>query len=133
MSDRNGTGAAERTSEVLESHLRLREEGDLEADIERNYHPEVTMLTPLGAFHGHDGVRECASQLYEAIQDPNSYEYSSIVCDDRVALLEWSAASGDMRITDGVDTFVIEDGLIRVQTIRYTVTFSDLSQALNTA
>lgn len=115
--------------QVLDDHLSLRERGELDADLRRNYHEKVTMLTPTGAYHGHDGVRECADLLYRAIQDPERYEYSSIVCDDRVALLEWSAEGEGMRIADGVDAFVIEDGLIRVQTIRYTVTFSDISQA----
>lgn len=54
-----------------------------------------------------------------------------MVCDERVALLEWSSESDGMSITDGVDSFLIEDGLICVQTIRYTVVFKDLSQAFN--
>lgn len=115
--------------EVLDDHLRLRECGDLEQDIRRNYAPDVVLLTPIGAYHGHQGVRESAQQLYEAIKDPDSYEYDSIVCDERIALLEWSAKGEEMKISDGVDTFLIEDGKILAQTIRYTVTFSDLSQA----
>ena len=134
MAERNGAPAAGRAiKDVLDSHLALREEGDLEADLRRNYHRSVTVLTPTGVYHGHDGVRDCAKVLYDAIRDPGSYEYSSIICDDRVALLEWAAESEQMKITDGVDSFLIEDGLICVQTIRYTVTFSDLSQALRTS
>ena len=34
-----------------------------------------------------------------------------------------------MRINDGADSFLIDDGRIKAQTIRYTVVFSDLSQA----
>ena len=33
----------------------------------------------------------------------------------------WAAASASTRIEDGIDTFVFGDGLIRVQTVRYTV------------
>jgi len=117
--------------EVLEDHLALREKGDLDLDIERNYHREVVVLTPLGTHHGWGGVRECAQTLYEAIKDASTYEYDSVVCDERGALLEWSSESDGMSITDGVDSFLIEDGLICVQTIRYTVVFKDLSQAFN--
>lgn len=125
--------AARSLEGVLKDHLRLRERGDLEQDIRRNYAPDVVLLTPTGSFRGHQGVRESAQLLYEAISNPNSYEYESIVCDDRVALLEWSAQTEEMKISDGVDTFLIEDDRILAQTIRYTVTFSDLSQAKSLA
>lgn len=117
------------TRAVIEDHLKRREEGDLEADLRRNYAEDVVVLTPTRVGRGHEGVRECAELLYRAIQDAQTYEYSSIVCDDRVALLEWSASGENMQISDGVDSFLIENGLICVQTIRYTVTFKDLSQA----
>ncbi|MDQ2631391.1 MAG: nuclear transport factor 2 family protein [Actinomycetota bacterium] len=125
--------AARGIEEVLKDHLRLRERGELEQDIRRNYAPDVVLLTPTGSFHGHQGVRDSAQLLYKAIQDPECYQYDSIVCDDRVALLEWSARTEEMSITGGVDSFLIEDGKILVQTIRYTVTFSDLSQAKSLA
>ena len=35
--------------------------------------------------------------------------------------LEWAADSALTRVVDGIDTFVFRDGLIRVQTVRYTV------------
>ena len=35
--------------------------------------------------------------------------------------LEWGAEGGGNRIQDGIDTFVFRDGLIRVQTVRYTL------------
>ena len=38
-----------------------------------------------------------------------------------ILFLEWAADSQATRIDDGVDTFVFKDGLIRVQTVRYTL------------
>jgi hypothetical protein len=35
-------------------------------------------------------------------------------------LLEWKADSESTRVEDGIDTFVFRDGVIRVQTVRYT-------------
>ena len=35
--------------------------------------------------------------------------------------LEWAADAAQTRVGDGIDTFVFGDGLIRVQTVRYTV------------
>lgn len=114
---------------VLDDHLAHREKGELDDDLASNYAEDVVVMTPKGAHHGHDGVREAAETLYKAVHHTDGYEYTSIVCDDRVALLEWSCEGDDMSIADGVDSFLIEDGKIKVQTIRYTVVFSDLSQA----
>ena len=38
-----------------------------------------------------------------------------------VLFIEWSADSASTRVEDGIDTFVFRDGLIRVQTVRYTL------------
>ena len=35
--------------------------------------------------------------------------------------LEWAAVSSATKVEDGIDTFVFRDGLIRVQTVRYTL------------
>ncbi len=35
--------------------------------------------------------------------------------------LEWAADASSTRVDDGIDTFVFRDGLIRVQTVRYTL------------
>jgi len=87
------------------------------------------MLTPSLTYLAKDGIRDCAALLYKAIEDASEYEYHATVCDERMALLEWSATGDDMAITDGVDSYLIEDGRICAQTVRYTVTFKDLSQA----
>ena len=35
--------------------------------------------------------------------------------------LEWTADAAATRVEDGLDTFIFRDGLIRVQTVRYTL------------
>ena len=41
-------------------------------------------------------------------------------------LLEWKARSSTTKAEDGIDTlFMFRDGLIRVQTVRYTLTSAD--------
>lgn len=115
--------------EVVDDHLHQRERGDLEQDLARNYDEDVVIITSRRVVHGHDGVRDQAGLLYQAIQDASTYEYKTVRADDRMAFLEWSATGDTMAIMDGVDSFLIEGGLIRAQTIRYTVTFSDISEA----
>lgn len=113
--------------QVLDDHLRLRQEGDLEGDLRRNYAEDVVVLTSRDTARGHDGVRSFARLLYEAVSEWERFEYHSQLADDRVALLEWSADADAHSIRDGVDSFLIENGKIRAQTIRYTVVSSDLS------
>jgi hypothetical protein len=42
--------------------------------------------------------------------------------EDDILLLEWKATSDKVKAEGGIDTFVFKDGLIRVQTVRYTLT-----------
>lgn len=49
------------------------------------------------------------------------YEYVNTLVDGAWTFLEWRAISLTVEINDGADGFVIEDGLIRCQTIHYTV------------
>jgi hypothetical protein len=35
--------------------------------------------------------------------------------------VEWAAVSFATKAEDGIDTFIFRDGLIRLQTVRYTV------------
>jgi hypothetical protein len=44
---------------------------------------------------------------------------------DDILFLEWSAVSAHTKVEDGIDTFVFRDGLIRVQTVRYTLQQTD--------
>jgi hypothetical protein len=50
-----------------------------------------------------------------------SWELPTQVYEDDILLLEWKAESEKVKTEDGIDTFVFRDGLIRVQTVRYTV------------
>jgi hypothetical protein len=44
---------------------------------------------------------------------------------DDVLFLEWAADAARTRVEDGIDTFVFRDGLIRLQTVRYTLQLKD--------
>ncbi len=41
--------------------------------------------------------------------------------EDDILLLEWKAESANTKAEDGIDKFVFHDGLIRLQTVRYTL------------
>jgi hypothetical protein len=109
------------TQEVLDDHLRLAAENDLEGDLERNVAEGIVMLTGRGLFRGHDGVRELARQLMEEVPS-GEWNYRQRLVADRMAFLEWTVDSGPFRVPDGADSYLIEDGKIHAQTIHYTLT-----------
>ena len=113
------------TSEVLDDHLARRLKRELEQDIARNYSPEVVLLTDHGVFRGYDGVRHCARLLEDAMPRAALALRRRLV-DGEVAYVEWSGRSGARHVDDGVDTFLVREGLILVQTVRYTVIEGDL-------
>lgn len=107
-------------AEVFDDHLRLAGEHRFEEDIERNVSPECVVLERRGVFHGRDGVRELANLLAEELPDA-PYLYTTRLVAGRMAFLEWTAEIEHVRVRDGADSFVIENGWIIAQTIHYTV------------
>jgi hypothetical protein len=121
MTDRRTEDLAARsTREVFEDHLRLAAEGDVEADLARNVDEEFVALTGRGVFHGWDGVRDLARQLMEEIPSAR-WTYVTQLFEGRTAFLDWTVDEGPHRIRDGADSYLIEAGKIRAQTIHYTV------------
>ena len=108
------------TQEVLDDHLRLATEGDLDADIERNCAADIVVLTGRGIFEGDDGVRELARQLMEEVPS-GEWRYLQRLVAGRMAFLEWTVESGPFRVPDGADSYLIENGRIQAQTIHYTL------------
>ena len=106
--------------EVFNDHLRLRKEDATGEDIARNYAEDCTILTSFGTFYGHQGVRQTAKKLSSELPD-GTFEYETKIVDGRTALLVWTGKSEGAAIDDGVDSFIIEDGAIQVQTIHYRV------------
>jgi hypothetical protein len=119
-----------RTSqEVLDDHLNLAEswgaEGDIERiieeDIRRNISEDLVILINRGTFHGHEGVRQLARMLGEELPEHRSFQYTYRAVEGRMAFLEWAYEDDNVRVRDGADSYLIEDGKIVAQTIHYTV------------
>jgi SnoaL-like domain len=110
----------ERTpQEIFEHHMRAVGAGDLDALLD-DYTEDAMVITPQGTARGRPAIREAFTGMLGQIPDATFDMYTQIYADD-VLLAEWSAVGSKARITDGVDTFVFRDGLIRVQTVRFTL------------
>jgi hypothetical protein len=105
--------------EVFHHHAQALEAEDLD-EIVADYADDAVFITPAGIRRGKDGIRAAFSELLADVPDA-TWELKTQIYHDDVLFLEWVADSAPTRIEDGIDTFVFRDGLIRVQTVRYTV------------
>ena len=105
--------------EVFAHHAQVLGAGDLEG-IVSDYTDDAVFITPAGVLRGKDGIRQAFAKLLSDV--PNAaWELPTQIYEGDILLLEWKAESARTRVEDGIDTFVFRDGLIRVQTVRYTL------------
>jgi ketosteroid isomerase-like protein len=104
--------------EIFAHHAEALGAGDLDA-IVTDYADDAVFISPAGGVVGKDGVRGAFAQLLGDLPQA-AWELKTQIFEGDVFFLEWSAESAASRVDDGVDTFVFRDGLIRLQTVRYT-------------
>jgi ketosteroid isomerase-like protein len=105
--------------EVFSHHAQALGAGDLD-EIVADYADDAVLITPAGVNRGTDGIRAAFTQLLADI--PNAaWDLKTLIYEGDVLFLEWAAVAAATQVEDGIDTFVFRDGLVRVQTVRYTV------------
>ena len=105
--------------EIFDHHVQALGAEDLDG-IVSDYADDAIFVTPDGVLRGKDGVRQGFVKLIGDVPGAQ-WELPTMIFADDVMLLEWKAESENVRVEDGIDTFVFRDGLIRVQTVRYTL------------
>jgi hypothetical protein len=76
------------------------------------------LLCEHGVLKGRGEVRISAKALADQLPDA-AFRFPVKAVDGEHALLHWSAQSSNARVDLGVDTFVIHDGRIVLQTVSY--------------
>ena len=105
--------------EVFQHHAQVLGAGDLDGIVD-DYTDDAVFITPDGVRRGKDGVREGFIQLLADV--PNAdWTIPTQIYDGDVLFIEWTATSAATKVEDGIDTFIFRDGMIRLQTVRYTV------------
>lgn len=105
--------------EVFAHHAQALGAGDLD-EIVADYADDAVFIAPAGVRRGKDGIREAFTQLLAEV--PNAaWDLKTQLYEGDVLFLEWAADAAETFVEDGIDTFVFRDGLIRVQTVRYTL------------
>jgi uncharacterized protein (TIGR02246 family) len=105
--------------EVFDHHAQALGAEDLE-EIVADYSDDAVFITPTGVQRGKDGIRQAFTKLLGEVPQA-TWDLKTTIYEDDILFLEWGAQGGGNRIEDGIDTFVFRDGLIRVQTVRYTL------------
>lgn len=105
--------------EVFAHHAEALGAADLDG-IVADYTDDALFITPAGALRGKDGVRAGFTRMLSDLPGAE-WQLPTQIFENDVLLLEWSADARTSRVEDGIDTFVFRDGLIRVQTVRYTL------------
>jgi ketosteroid isomerase-like protein len=105
--------------EVFQHHVEALGGGDLDGIVD-DYADDAVLITPAGILRGKDGIRAGFVQLLADIPDA-AWTLKTQIFEGDVLFLEWAAVSSATKVDDGIDTFVFTDGMIRVQTVRYTV------------
>ena len=105
--------------EVFQHHAQSLGAGDLD-EIVADYAEDAVFITPAGIQRGKDGIRAAFTQLLADV--PNAaWDLKTQIYEGDILFLEWAADAAATFVEDGIDTFVFRDGLIRVQTVRYTL------------
>ena len=105
--------------EIFQHHAEALGAGDLD-EIVADYTDDAVFITPGGVRRGKDGIREAFTQLLADL--PNAaWDLKTLIFENDVLFLEWAATAATTKVEDGIDTFVFSDGLIRLQTVRYTL------------
>ena len=102
----------------MRDHLRAVNKGDVQAILE-DYADDSVILTAQGALEGKTGVDAFFTQAFSLLPEAEVTATSTVVSGDAM-LVRWTAESPAGRVDDGVDTFVVEDGLIKLQSSSFT-------------
>jgi ketosteroid isomerase-like protein len=104
--------------EVFAHHGQALGGEDLEG-ILADYTDDAILIVQGKVYRGKDGARQVFTQLLSDVPQA-AWDLGTVFADD-VLYLEWKATGGGRKVEDGIDTFVFQDGMIRVQTVVYTV------------
>lgn len=109
---------SQRTPEhVFQHHVEALGAEDVAATVQ-DYAETARVITPAGVKQGKEAIGTFFADLFQTL--PKAQWNVKTIYSDNVLFLEWTADSNRASVSDGVDTFIFENGLIQVQTVRFT-------------
>src|SRR5207253_11329739 len=109
-SQTSATELSKRTpDEVFAHHIRALGAEDLDATA-LDYAETAYIITPDGVRRGKDAIRQFFAGTFQVL--PQAHWGVKPIFVDNILFLEWTADSKLGSVSDGVDTFIFQDGLI---------------------
>jgi uncharacterized protein (TIGR02246 family) len=112
------TKTSRSAQEVFRDHAAAMVAGDLDR-IVSDYADDAVFITSAGVLRGKDGVRQAFTKVFADLPDAR-FDVHTRILEGDVLFLEWSATATGSRADDGIETFLVRDGEIVVQTAHYT-------------
>ena len=105
------------TEDVLHHHLAAFGAGDVD-EMLKDYTDDSLLITADGTIRGLGPLREAFTGFLGGLFAPGTYEFTMDAehIEGEVAFITWHAVCASFDIPLGVDTFVVRDGKIAVQT-----------------
>ena len=110
---------ARSTEEIFQHHKNALANGDFPAFI-ADYADDAVLMTMEGAYVGKDAIQSYFVNALSAMPNSRISPTGHMVHGDLV-LLTWTGVSDVATVPHGVDTFVIHDDQIRLQTVWFTI------------
>lgn len=104
--------------EIFQHHAQALGAEDVAATL-LDYAETARIVTPSGVIQGKDAIGKFFADTFRTLPKAKWGVKTTYV--DNILFLEWTADSDRASISDGVDTFIFQDGLIQIQTARFTV------------
>jgi len=111
--------AATITNVILMHHLTAFGENNHD-EIMKDYDEESEILTLDGSIKGLKAIGAFFTQMFVMIPKGCFFEMKKLSVTDHVAHIIWASKSDVVSIPFGTDTFIIEDGKIKVHTVAFT-------------
>ena len=109
------------TKEVFDHHLDAFGKRDLEA-IKSDFSKDSVYINSAGVVaKGPDEIIEIYRQYFDSQEPGATGNITKLIIEGHIVFLEWTANSRSTMVPDGVDTFVVQDGMITAQTAKFTV------------
>lgn len=108
--------SSEVSQTVLDHHLESFGQNDLEA-IVSDYTEESIIITPDSTYRGLEQISSFFAGLFPSFPaDSTELSIKSMFVENEVAYILWDCTTPTLEVPLGTDTFIIEDGKIRIQT-----------------
>jgi len=106
--------------QVAAHHGQAMRSEDLDALLE-DYAETACVITSDAVACGNACIRAFFARFFQLLPRARASWASKATFADNILLLEWTADSAGSSVSDGVDTLVVQDGLIQYQTVHFTV------------